>query len=95
MRLTKDERVKIVELHFRNNSSVVSVQRNYRRIFGTKTSFSKKYIKALVLKFKENGTTENKPRCGKPRNIRTDASIQRVAASVVDNLKTSARRRCF
>ena len=34
MRLTKEEQVKIVELHFQNNGSVVIVQRNYGRIFG-------------------------------------------------------------
>ena len=33
MRLTKEAREKNVELHFQNNGSVVSVQRNYRRIF--------------------------------------------------------------
>ena len=85
MRLTKEERVKIVELHFQNNGSVVSVQ----RISGNDTSPSKKCIKSLVL------ATEDKPRCGTPRSIRTDASIQRVAASVADNTKTSTRRRCF
>ena len=41
----------------------------------------------------ETETTEDKPRCG--LNIRTDASIQRVAASVADNPKTSTSRRCF
>ena len=66
---------------------VPRVQRNYRRIFGNETSPSKKCIKALVLEFKETGATEDKPRCGRPRNIRTDASIQRVAASVVDTPK--------
>ena len=34
IRLTKEERVKIVELHFRNDGSVVSVQINYRGLFG-------------------------------------------------------------
>ena len=84
MLLTKEERVKSVELHFQNNGSVVNVQRNYRKIFGNETSPSKKCIKALVLKFKETGRTEDKQRCGRLRNIRTDASIQRVAASVAD-----------
>ena len=57
-----------------------------------KTNPSKKYITALVLKFKETKTTEDEPRCGRPRNVRTDASIQRVAArSVADNSKTSTR----
>ena len=69
------------------NSSVVSVQRNCRRIFGNETSPSKKCIKALVLKLNKTKTIEDKPRCGRPRNIRTDASIQRVAASVADNPK--------
>ena len=46
----------------------------------------------VVLKFKETGTTEDKPRCDRPRNIRTDSSIQRVAASVADSPKTSKRR---
>ena len=93
IRLTKEERVKH-ELHFQDNGSVVSVQINYRRLFGNETSPSKKCIKALVLKFKETGTTEDKPRCSRPRNIRTDASIQRVAVSVAHNPKTSTRRRC-
>ena len=92
MRLTKEERIKIVELHFQNNGSVVSVQRNDRRIFGNETGPSKERINALVSKFKETGTTENKPRCGRPRNIRTDASIQRVAASVAENPNTWTRR---
>ena len=82
------------ELHFQNDGSVVSVQRNYRRIFGNETSPSK-CTKPLVLKFKETVKTEDKPRSGRPRSIRTDASIQRVAASVADNPKTSTRRRCF
>ena len=56
MRLTKEDRVKIVKLHFQNYG-VVSVQKNYRRIFGNETSPSKKCIKALT------ETTENKPRC--------------------------------
>ena len=38
MRLTKEERVKIVELYFQNNGSAVSVQRNYRRIIRNETS---------------------------------------------------------
>jgi len=87
MRLTKEQRVKVVELHFQNNGSVVSVQRKYRRIFGNETIPSKKSIKTLVLKFKETGTTEDKPRCGRPRTIRTETSIQRVAASVADQPK--------
>ena len=64
-----------------NNCCAVGVQRNDGRIFGDGTSPSKKCIEALVLRCKETGTTEDKPR-GRPRNIRTDASIQRVAASV-------------
>ena len=64
-------------------------------MFGNETSPSKKRIKVLVLKFKETGTTEDKPICGRPRNIPTDASVQRVAASVADNPKTSIRERCF
>ena len=95
MRLTKQERVEIDELHSQNNGSVVSLQRNYRKIFGNETSPSKKCIKALMLRFKEPGTTEDKPRCDGPRNIRTEASIQCVAVSVADNPKTSTRRRCF
>ena len=78
MRLPKGERVKIVALHFQNNGSVVSMQRNYRRIFGNETSPSKKCIEALVLEFKETGTTEDTPRCGRPRNIRTDASTHKL-----------------
>ena len=38
MRLTKEEREKIVELHFQNNGSVVIVKRNYRGILGNETS---------------------------------------------------------
>ena len=53
MRLTKEERIIIVELHFQNNGSVVGVRRKYKRIFGDETSPSKKCIIALVLKFKE------------------------------------------
>ena len=63
------------------------MQRNDKQIFGNEKSPSKKCIKALVLKFKETETTEDKHLCGRPRNVRTDASIQRVAASVADNLK--------
>ena len=48
-----------------------------------------------MLKFKETRTTEDKPRCGRPRNIRTDASMQRDAASVADNSKTSTSIQCF
>ena len=71
------------------------MQRNYRQIFGNETSHSRKCIKALMLKFKETGTTKNKLRYGRPRNIRTDASIQRVAASVADKPITWTGRRCF
>ena len=56
MRLTKEERVEIVELYFQNNDSVVSVQRNYGRIFCNEASPSKKCIKALVLKPRQQKT---------------------------------------
>ena len=54
MRLTKEERVKIVELHFKNNSSVVSVQRNSRKIFDNETSPSKKCIKGTSVEIQRN-----------------------------------------
>ena len=41
MRLTKEERVKIAKLHFQNNDSVVSVQRNCRKIFGNETDLQR------------------------------------------------------
>jgi len=38
------------------------------------------------LKFKETGKAEDKPRCGRLRTIRTETTIQRVAASVADQV---------
>ena len=93
MRLTKEERVKIVELHIQNNGSVVSVQRNYRRLFGNETSPSMKCMKALVLKFKETGTTEDHLVVADRETF--ELTLQGVAASVADDPKTSTRGRCF
>ena len=84
MRLTKGERVKNVALHFQM-MDVLLVSREMTGEYLVKKQVPlKKCIEGLVLRRKETGTTEDKPRCGGPRNIRTDASMQRVAASVGD-----------
>ena len=92
-RYTLEQRAKILEIYFRCNGSVTAVQRNYRNISGNRTSPSKKCIKTLVSKFRETGSTTDRKRCGRPRTIRNDASIQLVATSVDDQPRLSTRRR--
>ena len=57
------------------NGSIVAVQRSYRNFFNDGRSPDKKFIKAMVSKFKETGPTVDKRRCGRPRTVRTEVSI--------------------
>lgn len=93
VRYTAEQRAKIVEFYFSCNSSIIAVQRSYRNIYNDGRSPNKNCIKAMVSKFKETGTTVDKRRCGRPRTVRTDVSIQAVSISVADRPTTSTRKR--
>ena len=91
---TKEQRTKIVEPYFSCNCSIIAVQRSYRSIFNDGSSPDKNSIKAMVSKFRENGSTVDKRRFGRPRTVKTSVTGQAVSESVAERPNTSIRKRC-
>ena len=48
----------------------------------------------MVSKFRENGSTVDKRRFGRPRTVRTSVTVQAVSESVAERPNTSIRKRC-
>ena len=94
VRYTKEQRAKIVELYFSCNGSIIAVQRSYRSIFNDGSSPDSNNIKAMVSKFRGNGSTVDKRRFERPRTVRTSFTVQAVSESVAERSNTSIRKRC-
>ncbi|KAL2732536.1 uncharacterized protein V1477_014777 [Vespula maculifrons] len=92
-RLTLNERTKIVQFYFENNRSIISTQRAYRRHFNVKNAPAEMTIRNIIARFQQQGTVSDLPRSGRPRSVFTNANIQRVEESVLEEPGTSTRRR--
>ena len=92
LRFTKGERTRILEVYIRT-MSVTETQRDFRIHFKSRRSPSKNAIKSLVHKFRETGTVADQIRPGRSKSIRTEDLIDRVAADVRVDPKTSIRKR--
>ena len=88
---SKEQRVTIVKFYFKHNESLISVRREFRRLFNQQSP-SRHCIIAIVSKFRETGSTTDRNRIGGPRSIRNATTIHRVIASVAEDNKTSIRK---
>lgn len=87
------ERAKIVELYIKNNYSNVKTQREFRKIYGSRTVPAVNTIKAIYHKFSTTAYLGNKKRPTQSRPRRSDENIDRVRKSMEREPKTSLRRR--
>ena len=88
----QEERIRILQAYLRT-MSISETQRDYRIHFKTRISPTKNAIKSLVRKFQETGAVHDAKKTGRPKLIRTEVQINRVATDVANNSNTSIRRR--
>ena len=72
-------------LNFYNNCSLIEVQRQCRNIADGGRILLKKYIRTLVVKFRESGTTADQQRGGRPLTVRNAASTQPAYDRLANN----------
>lgn len=92
-KLTKEERIKIIEFYFKNQNSIVRTQREYARHFNVRSPPSKIQIIRLVKHFRAYGSVCDLPSTGRPRSVRTEDNRERVQRSIQEEAGTSIRRR--
>ena len=78
---------------YRKNQISTEVTRDYRIHFKTRISPSKNTIKSLYQKFADVGNVNDTPVSGRKRSIRTENVFERIAVSIIVNLKPSTRKR--
>lgn len=92
-RYTLEERAEIVILFIKNNESVISTQRNFRRKYPHRPAPTGKTIRRLCQQFRRSGTTADARHIGRPRTGRSIENIRRVRESIAEDPRTSTERR--
>lgn len=92
-RLTTAQRVKIVQLVYRNNNSVRTVYRNLREDYGQFNRPTERTIRNVVKKFEETGSIGDRLRPAQRRGVRLAENIAAVRESVAEEPGVSIRRR--
>lgn len=92
-RYTLEERAEIVILFIKNNESVISTQRNFRRNYPHRPAPTGKTIRRLCEQFRRSGTTAHASHIGRPRTGRSIENIRRVRESIAEDPRTSTERR--
>lgn len=93
VRLTLEQRIKVIELYFKNDDSLVLTRRAFCRHFDIRNGPSDSTILRLVIKFRDTGSVHDLGRPGRPQSIRTEEAVERVQTSVEEDQQTSIRRR--
>ena len=90
---TLDQRREILRHYFENHGNVVECVRKLHTDFGRREAPSDPYVRYLVKKVKESDILIDKPKCEKPKTVRTPENIAAVAESVCETPSTSIHRR--
>lgn len=91
-----EQRAFAIKSYYKNNDSVVAVQRQFRLHFAIPRHGrvpSAHAIKSWIRKFEETGTANKSKLKGPNRSVRTPENIERVRASVEHSPKRSVRKR--
>lgn len=86
-------RVKLIELFYSNNKSIILTQRRYRTYFNVKKSPTANMIRNLIARFENTGSVADLPGRGPCRTVHNDAAVQCVQQSVLQDPYASTRRR--
>ena len=93
VKLTPQQRLKIVQLYYENGRSVKSVYRALRPIYGVHNRPSERTIRHTIGKHENNLTLLDDTRPIRPRTARTVENIAAVNESFAEDLEESIRRR--
>ncbi|GFY70569.1 putative transposase [Trichonephila inaurata madagascariensis] len=87
------QRIKIIELFYSYQRSIVMTQCKYRQYFNSRSTPTAFVTWSLVGRFKELGSVDDRPERGVHRNIHTEDNVETVRQSVADDPSVSTRRR--
>ena len=86
-------RTQIVKFYYQNQVSIIQTQRAYQRHFNVRDVPSKKAIKGMVKRFKDQGAVSDLPCSGKPKAVCMDENKERILENVKENPTTSTDKR--
>jgi transposase len=89
-RLTKDQRIEIVQTYYRNNDDVSRTTEIVGRLFNRPVS--RNTVSALIAKFQKLGFVADAPRSGRPNTAVSDANITEILQRVETSPQKSAKR---
>jgi len=92
-RLTKEQRLQIIEFYYQNSCSVKRVHRALLPIYGQFAWPTEGAIRKLVTKFRTQFTLLDIKPPTRIRRVRTEENIAALSASVSDDHEMSIRRR--
>ena len=90
---TLEQRWEILRHYFENQGNFAECVRKLCTDFGRREGLSAPYPRYLVQKVKETGILIDKPKCEKPKTVRTPENIAAVAESVGKAPSTSIHHR--
>ena len=94
--MEREHRVFAVEQFFRNNDSVITIQRLFRRQFNVARDAAipdRNTILRWVESFRTSGSVMKRTSTGRPRMARTPENVESVRRSVIESPRRSTRRR--
>lgn len=86
-------RVKLIELYYANEKSIIKTQRRYATYFNVKKSPTAIMIRNLISRFENTGSVADLPGRGPRRTVRKNEAVQSVQQSVLQDPYASTRRR--
>lgn len=91
-KFTLEERIFLLTSYIRNDAHFQTICEEFAQQFPNRRLPNRRNVRRLYTKFQQTGSVADAPRAGRPRSMTTEANMETVALSYVEEANVSARR---